>query len=80
MEEDITIKVSVQEDKLNLIYKGILMQEGRFQNAPVFFIFVVLLRWLTSTRARPAGGTQMDRLTGRSASRQAGRQAGNRLE
>ncbi|XP_036968163.1 SH3 domain and tetratricopeptide repeat-containing protein 1 isoform X2 [Acanthopagrus latus] len=30
LEEDITIKVSVQEDKLNLIYKGILMQEGSF--------------------------------------------------
>ncbi|XP_073331059.1 SH3 domain and tetratricopeptide repeat-containing protein 1 isoform X2 [Pagrus major] len=28
LEEDIAIKVSVQEDRLNLIYNGILMQEG----------------------------------------------------
>lgn len=28
LEEDIEIKVSVQEDTLHLIYKGILMQEG----------------------------------------------------
>ncbi|XP_067435120.1 SH3 domain and tetratricopeptide repeat-containing protein 1 [Thunnus thynnus] len=28
LEEDIAIKVSIQEDTLNLLYKGILMQEG----------------------------------------------------
>lgn len=27
--EDIAIEVSIQEDTLNLIYKGILMQEGQ---------------------------------------------------
>ncbi|XP_023119379.2 SH3 domain and tetratricopeptide repeat-containing protein 1 isoform X1 [Amphiprion ocellaris] len=30
LEEDIAIKVSIQEETLNLIYKGILMQEGSF--------------------------------------------------
>lgn len=29
LEEDVAIEVSIQEDTLNLIYKGILMQEGR---------------------------------------------------
>ena len=29
LEEEIAIEVSIQEDTLNLIYKGILMQEGR---------------------------------------------------
>ena len=29
LEEDIAIEVSLQEDTLNLIYKGILMQDGR---------------------------------------------------
>lgn len=28
LEEDVAIEVSIQEDTLNLIYKGILMQEG----------------------------------------------------
>lgn len=28
LEEDIAIEVSIQDDTLNLIYKGILMQEG----------------------------------------------------
>uniref|UniRef100_A0AAQ5WZQ8 SH3 domain-containing protein n=1 Tax=Amphiprion ocellaris TaxID=80972 RepID=A0AAQ5WZQ8_AMPOC len=32
LEEDIAIKVSIQEETLNLIYKGILMQEGRCRN------------------------------------------------
>ncbi|XP_059211113.1 SH3 domain and tetratricopeptide repeat-containing protein 1 [Centropristis striata] len=30
LEDDITIEVSIQEDTLNLIYTGILMQEGSF--------------------------------------------------
>lgn len=29
LEEDIAIEVSIQEETLNLIHKGILMQEGR---------------------------------------------------
>lgn len=29
LEENIAIEVSIQEDTLNRIYKGILMQEGR---------------------------------------------------
>lgn len=29
LEENIAIEISIQEDTLNLIYKGILMQEGR---------------------------------------------------
>lgn len=28
LEEDVAIEVSIQEDTLNLIYNGILMQEG----------------------------------------------------
>lgn len=32
LEEDIAIEVSIQEETLNLIYKGILMQEGRWWN------------------------------------------------
>ncbi len=28
LEEDVTIKVSIEKETLNLIYKGILMQEG----------------------------------------------------
>lgn len=29
LEEDIAIEVSIREDALNLIYEGVLMQEGR---------------------------------------------------
>lgn len=31
LEEHIAIEVSIQEEILNLIYKGILMQEGRWR-------------------------------------------------
>lgn len=30
LEEDVAIEVSIQEDTLNLFYKGILMQDGKW--------------------------------------------------
>lgn len=47
LEEDIAIEVSIQEDTLNLMYKGILMQEGMKE-----FSLAELLCTLT---APPAG-------------------------